>query len=193
MASILWVIEKDWRTQDPISTPPFHFPFFDRSQIRCIVFLQFCPCLISTAALFLHIQNYFFCETFNEAQDMQECTENTWQCTFERLRLTNGTVVCLIGFVSLPFLSLHTSTRANSCKNEHCNRSKIRIGCELGWRLVCGLKMSENWSREKAGGQMNNEGRSQLTSVCRDSGAGELEDKTTAAGFALMLVGKVPL
>lgn len=148
MASILWVIEKDWRTQDPISTPPFHFHFWQISnKLYC-----FSAVLSFTAALFLHIQNYSYCETFNEAQDMQECTENTWQCTFERLRLTNGTVVCLIGFVSLLFRSLHTSTRANSCKNERCNGSKIRIGCELGWRLVCGLKMSENWSREKGWG-----------------------------------------
>ena len=89
-------------TRSHLNSPfPFsQFSIFGTSQINCIVFLlvlslPFLPCP------FIFRPHSFF-TTFNEPKGMQECTGNTWQSTFERLRLTNGTTVsswlCLLLF-----------------------------------------------------------------------------------------------
>lgn len=148
----------------------FPFSIFGRSQINCIVFLFVLslPSFLPRSSRPRYTPRSF-CGTFNELKGMQECTGKTWQSTFERLRLTNSTVVS--GWLCLSFLSLHPSTWARGCRNEHCTRGEIRIRCELAWRLVCRLKMHENgrWngSREKTGGHMNNERRSQLKASVR--------------------------
>lgn len=121
----------------------------------------FCPSLPSLPSLsLLSTHPTPLCVTFNEMKGMQECTGNTWRSTFERLRLTNDTR-CRLGFVS-PFPSLHRSTRARGCGNEHCNRGEIRIGCELSWRLVCSLKTGKQ--REGRGTGEQWERRSRLKS-----------------------------
>lgn len=138
---------KDRSTKDLISTPPFHFLCFLFWQISNKLYCSsFCSLLSS---LFFHLQTRFFCQTFNEVKGMQDCTGNTWQSTFERLGLTNSTAVLSCLCLSTLFLSLHLSTWAGGCVDEHCNRGKIKIGCELGWRLVCGQKMeAENTGEE---------------------------------------------
>lgn len=130
----------------------FPFSIFGRSQINCIVFF-----FVLSSPSFLPRSSrprrtpHSFCATFNELKGMQECTGKTWQSTFERLRLTNGTAVSAWLCLTSPFFSLHPSTRARGCGNEQCNRGEIRIGCELAWRLVCRLKMHENgrWNRSR--------------------------------------------
>lgn len=150
------------------SSFPFSpFSTFGTSQINCNVFF-----ILPLPAFLLSLSIYrphSFCVSFNELKGMQECTRNTWQSIFERLRLTNGRVVSS-WLCFPPFLSLDLSTRARGCGNEHCNRGEIRIGCELGWRLVCRLNMPEwkmGWKqREDQGTDEQWERRSQLKSQC---------------------------
>lgn len=65
------------------------FSHFGTSQINWTVFL-FVLSLLSLPFIYILC---FFCATFNDLKGMQEWTGNTWQSTFERLRLTNGTMV----------------------------------------------------------------------------------------------------
>lgn len=141
------------------SFPFSSFSIFGTSQINCIVF-RFVLSFLSSFSRPSSYRPHSLCVTFNKLKGMQECAGNTWQSTFERLRLTNGIVVS--HWLCLPPFSFSASVHPSKrLWNEHCNRSEIRIGCELDWRLVCRLKMPENgrWggSRGKTGGQMNNE------------------------------------
>lgn len=72
----------------------FPFSIFGRSQINCIVFLFVLslPSFLPRSSRPRYTPRSF-CGTFNELKGMQECTGKTWQSTFERLRLTNSTVV----------------------------------------------------------------------------------------------------
>lgn len=131
MASTMWAIGKDRGTQISSRIPFLIFSvffFLGTSQIKRTVFLLlFCPSCPCPS-----LCTWLLCATFNVMKHMQDCTGNAWRGIFKRLRLTNL-------LTPPPPKSLHLSTRG--CGNEHRNRDEIRIGCELGWRLVCRLKM----------------------------------------------------
>lgn len=121
IASILWAIGKDRGTQDLISTPLFHFLHFGTFQINCIVFifaLPF-PSFLLCPSIY---RSHCFCVTFNELKGMQGCTGNPWQSTFERLRLTNGTVVSR--WLCLPPFSFSASVQPSERLREWASQSR---------------------------------------------------------------------
>ena len=181
IASILWAIGKGpGHTRSHLNSS---FPFspcsifFGTSQINCIVFPPlslFCPSLpflpsflphvLPSLSLYLH-DPYSLYVTFNELKGMQECTGNTWQSTFERLRLTESRWLCLPSF--FPFLFPPPPPLCVRLpKQEAAGTSvalEVRLESDVNWAgdwfvdRKC-LKMEDGVEAEgETGWQMNNE------------------------------------
>lgn len=64
---------------------------------------------------------------------MQDCTRNTWQSNFKfQQTFHQHLLVSVPTFLSSPHPPPFQSLSTRGCRNEHRNRDKIRIGCELG-------------------------------------------------------------